>query len=82
MSECYGKSKRWLTGRGPAIPEPAERYLGMNVHMSDQVRLTKSSDRDGLGVDSLSNKSSEGEGNGELEHVTFNMLGNWSSKKL
>lgn len=45
----------------------------MKVCVDDEVRLTKSSNRDGLGVDGLSNKSREDEGNGELEHVCLSI---------
>jgi len=72
LRECYVNAKTWLTGRGPAMPEPAEKILGINVRIwDDEARLTKSSNRDGLGVDGLSNKSSEDEGNGKLEHVVI-----------
>jgi len=49
-----------------------KKHLGINVRIwDDEARLTKSSNRDGLGVDGLSNKSSEDEGNGKLEHVVI-----------
>ena len=63
------ESKEVAYRKRASNPRTFGKNLSMNVCVDDEVRFTKSSNKDSLGVDGLSNKNSEDKGNGELEHV-------------